>query len=121
MLSYWQFLQDSGQVYQDKWLDYPSRVFRYNFVGSSLLGLTTTDLWKSLLTFKDWKKNRNTELQEEEAFCIQRSLLEIHRGQLFPRLGLFHRHDTLPMNGLTIYMQRDSLEFYSQRGTDGHL
>ena len=121
MLSYWKFLEENNRIPASKWIQYPERVFHYNFVGGATLELTTKDLWKSLLPGVSWADNRNKELQLEEAICIQRSLYEAYKDTDLPRFRMLNRYDSVPGMYGPLYMTRDYLDYYLYKDSNNKV
>lgn len=119
MLSWWQYAREHQLKMEDKWKELPKKVFRYNYIGGGIHGLVTTDFWKTLVPFADWTRDRNSELQEQEAICIQRSLLEIHSGKALANFSLFNKYYALPAKEDELIMKRDMMSFYYNENGKG--
>ncbi len=119
ILSYWTYCKEKNVANGDRrWFSYPQNIFKYNFVGSSILGLTVTDLSKSLIPVIEWSSNRNVELQVEEASCIQRSLLESNTNERTPPFTLFNKKAEFD-DPESFIMNRDFMSFYYQKMDSG--
>jgi len=65
------------------WLDFPLEVYSNNFVGGSVKALLLTDLWKTLTPFLEFESDRNSLLQEEEAYATHMATQKIIQGKPF--------------------------------------
>jgi hypothetical protein len=118
VLSYWTFCKEANlELGEQRWRLYPSKVFKYNFVGGSILGLTVTDFFNSLIPGPKRASDRNAELQREEAVCVQRSIKEAYSKKPLNKFNLFKRKDGYSADSLI--MCRDFLSFfYDKLGPD---
>ncbi|WP_119080666.1 hypothetical protein [Chitinophaga alhagiae] len=101
--AFWEQPQPGDSV-DPKWLELPARVYNNNFVGSSISGVLLTDLWKLLNPFTYSRRDRNTALQEEEAYHTQRACLAIMEGRPV------NNHENIPLAQQTL--RRDFMSFF---------
>ncbi|MEI6946892.1 hypothetical protein V9K67_06775 [Paraflavisolibacter sp. H34] len=102
VLAFWEQPQQGDSI-DGKWLDLPSKVFANNFVGSSISGLLLTDFWRTVLPFQV-ERDRNSLLQEEEAYYTQKALIELQGGRKLKR------HEEIP-DSLRL-LRRDFMGFF---------
>jgi hypothetical protein len=76
VFTYWEETKNNPSV-DTRWKDLPAKVYANNFVGSSISGLLLTDFWKSLLPWGSWVRDRNSVLQDEEAYYTHQACMEI--------------------------------------------
>jgi hypothetical protein len=120
-VSLWRYLQENNKQIDSSWIDFPKQVFKNNFTSSCVYRLTTVDMWKSLVPYADWTKDRNNELQEQEAECVQRYLFEFGNQKSLPGFKLFKtKYDELG-NRNNWYLNRDFLDFYYHKMPDGTM
>jgi hypothetical protein len=118
MLSFWKYIQEGNRPVHPNWVNYPEEVFKNNFTSGCVFGWTATDMWKAAIPFVKWTRDRNSELQDEEAESIQRSLFKIVDGRSSDNPKLYKRVDTALKNATGWYLNRDILSFYYSKGTD---
>jgi hypothetical protein len=92
------------------WLDFPLKVYANNFIGSSVRGLLLTDLWKSIVPVGTFEKDRNSILQDEEAYYTQKAALETVTGEDLPN------NTRIPKNSQILY--RDFMNFFYRPAGD---
>ena len=73
VFTYWDKTLNNDKLDQ-RWNELPGKVFANNFVGSSIRGLLLTDLFKSFIPGKKWQYDRNSTLQDEEAYATEWSV-----------------------------------------------
>ncbi|MFL5745963.1 MAG: hypothetical protein ACJ751_14920 [Niastella sp.] len=74
VFTFWDNTRDATNI-DSSWLELPATIYANNYVGSSIRGLLLTDLYKSLVP-GNWKKDRNSTLQNEEAKATARAVLK---------------------------------------------
>jgi len=112
VFSWWDYCDQNQIVPDPKWKAYPRQVFKHNYIGSGIHGMMTTDFWKCFVPFVDWDRNRNDELQDQEAVYIQRALDNIQNGKDGERMRLFSRHRATPGADSALIMKRSITSFY---------
>lgn len=103
LFAFWEELTKGDSIDQ-RWEGLPSKVYANNFVGSSISGLLLTDFWKTLLPWGEMVRDRNSTLQDEEAYYTQKACLEISRGRPL------EQNESIPHHQLTL--ARDFMGFF---------
>lgn len=106
--AFWEQPQPGDSI-DPKWLELPARVYNNNFVGSSISGVLLTDLWKLLNPFSYSRRDRNTALQEEEAYHTQRACQAILEGRPV------NNHENIPVAQQALRREFMSF-FYTKEG-----
>lgn len=104
--AFWELTGGENGV-DKKWLAFPSRVYNNNFVGSSISGLLLTDFAATLIPFSTTTVDRNTILQQEEAYHTQRAYREVVEGKDLSR------HTDIPAE--TWILNQDFMNFFYTR------
>ena len=115
LFSFWEESAKTGLL--QKWDSLPSKVYANNFVGGSISGLLLTDLWKSLLPLKEWVGDRNSTLQDEEAYSTHLASMEIREGRNIKDDDtiLDRKHWLLAKDFMGFFYDRESGNFRSDR------
>ncbi|UYQ95469.1 hypothetical protein MKQ68_10195 [Chitinophaga horti] len=104
----------NGDSIDARWLQLPGEVYKNNFVGSSISGLLVTDFWKSMPFFLDRStRDRNTALQEEEAYHTERAIQEVLSE------GAVDNHAAIPLAEQDLL--RDYMSFFYKTGDSGKV
>jgi hypothetical protein len=80
LFAFWEQPMEGDSIHE-RWLRLPGEVYKNNFVGSSISGLLLTDLWKLTPFVSHSDRDRNSALQEEEAYHTERAVREVLAGK----------------------------------------
>jgi hypothetical protein len=103
VFSFWEETGNGGSIDQ-RWENLPSKVYANNFVGSSISGLLLTDFWKLLVPWVNWTRDRNSMLQDEEAYYTQLACFEVREGRKM------NRNESISLN--QCLLKKDFMNFF---------
>lgn len=81
VFSFWDKTR-TDETIDSSWIQLPREVYANNYVGSSVRGLLLTDLYKSIMP-GNWKNDRNTTLQYEEAATTEQAIFKVTGNKAF--------------------------------------